>query len=131
MRLWGLLSRYWINPWIPWKPGRVGAIVLVARWQAVLSITNIFIRAIGCICPRVCPNLPWYSIYALLRLLPVNKSAAMSSFLYVDSVLKCVSTFLNFSVGDHSFSSFMMWSVLPTLKPRGDWKDHTFRYLRP
>ena len=42
----------------------------------------------------VCPNFPWYSIFALWKEFP---SADMIYFLYVESVLKGVSTFLFFS----------------------------------
>ena len=43
-------------------------------------------------------NFQWYSIYALRREYIVNVYTAKSYFLYVDSVLKFVSTFLNFPV---------------------------------
>ena len=90
----------------------------------------LIIRAMCCILPRVCPNFPWYSIYDLWRAFIVNISSAISSFSYVESVLKGISTFLNFQFGNHSFTSYMMWSVWSTLKPRGDWKTRIFNYLR-
>ena len=82
------------------------------------------------ILPSVCPNFPWYSIYALWRECPVNGRAANNSFSYEDSFRKGISTFLNFPVGDHSFTSSIIWSVWSILKPRGDWQIRKFKYLR-
>ena len=65
----------------------------------------------------------------LLRSLHVNGSATISIFSYVESSLKDASKFLNIIVGNHSFTSSMVWSVWSTLKPRGDWKIWEFRYL--
>ena len=83
-----------------------------------------------CILPRVCPNFPWYYISDLWRACPVNGSTAINYFSYVESVLKCVSTFLNFPVGNHSFTSSMMWSVWSTMKPRVNWKIRKFNYIK-
>ena len=83
-----------------------------------------------CIFQIVCPKITWYYISALWRACTGNGSASINYFSYADSILKDVSTFLNFPVGNHSFTSSMMWSVWSTLKPRGDWQIRKFNYLR-
>ena len=79
--------------------------------------------------PKSCPNLPWYSMYALIRSFPVKWSATMIFLSYVESVQKGVANFLNFPVGNHSFTIPIMWSVWSILKPIGDWKIRKFWYL--
>ena len=54
----------------------------------------LLIREMCCILPIVCSNFPGYSISDLLRGFPINGSAAISSFLHVESILKGVSTLL-------------------------------------
>ena len=83
-----------------------------------------------CILSRVCPNFPWYYISDLWRACPVNGIAAINYFSYVESVLKCVSTFLKFPVGNHTFTSSMMWSVWSTMKPRVNWKIRKSNYIK-
>ena len=58
--------------------------------------------------PIVHPSLPLYSISDLQREVYVNGTEAMGYFSYVESVRKFVSNFLNFPVGNHSFTSSMM-----------------------
>ena len=90
----------------------------------------LIIRAMWCILPIVCTTFPLYSISFLWRAFTVNGSAAISYFSYVESVLKGVSTFINFIVGNHLFTSYMLYSVWSTLKPRGKWKFWKCSYLR-
>ena len=66
-----------------------------------VKMSIMIIRAMFCILPRVCPNVPLYSISSLQKAFPINGNAAMSSFSYVDSFLKVFPTFLNFPVGNH------------------------------
>ena len=75
-------------------------------------------------------KFPWYSIYNLWRTFLVKRIISMTYFSYVESVLKGVSTFMNFPFGNHSFTSSIIWSVWSTLKPRGDCKIHKFRQSR-
>ena len=82
-----------------------------------------------CILPRVCLNFPWYYISVLWKVFIVNGSASISYFSFIESVLKCLSNVLIIPVGNNSFTSSMIWSVLSILKPRGDWKIQKYRYL--
>ena len=97
--LW--ISRYWTQRLIPWKPGRVGATVWVARRKVEWQISIILIREMCCILPSVCTNFQWYSISALWRACPVNGSAAINTYSYAESFLKGVSNFIRFKVGNH------------------------------
>ena len=90
----------------------------------------ILIREMCCIFTFLYPHFPWYYISALWRAFTVNRGSAISSFSYVESFLKGVSTFIDFTVGNHSFTSYMVLSVLSTLKPIGDWKILRLKYLR-
>ena len=82
-----------------------------------------------CILPIVCPNFLLYSVSTLWSTFPDNWSAYISYFSYAESVLKGVLKLLNFPVRNHSFTSYMMWSVWSRLKPRGDWWVRKFRSL--
>ena len=124
------LAIYWRQRLIPCKPGRVGAIIWVDIQQVAQQRSIILIREICCILSCVCPNFPWYSISDLWRECTVNRSAAINYFSYEESVLQCVSIFLNFPVGNHSFNIFVMWSVWSIMKLIGDWQIRKFKYLR-
>ena len=102
--------------------------ILVPRRQAVYWISNIFIIAMHYIHTILCLNLLWYSISELQILFPVQGSAFMSSFSFVESVQNYVSKFINFPFRDHSFSSSIMWSVLTIFKARGDQQVLRFSY---
>ena len=66
----------------------------------------------------------------LLREFNTEGSASMSSLSYVKYIRNGVSTFINFPVGDHSFTSYMMLSVWSILEPRGYLQAPNFSYLR-
>ena len=89
---------------ILWKPGIVGAAVWVPISQSVYQISILLIMKMCYIRPRLCPNLTSYSIYPLRRAFPVKGTSNMSLFSYVKSVQNFASTFLNFPVGDNSFT---------------------------
>ena len=108
MGLWGWLDIYCIHHLRPWNTGRVGAIVWVLRRNYARKISTLIIIEMCCIHPRVCKDLPWYSISKLLREITLKGSEHMSSFSCVESVQKGVSKFLNFTVGNHLFTRSMM-----------------------
>ena len=103
---------------------------LVYQTTRCVKISIILIREMYYIRTRARPNLLWYYISDVWRALPVNGSSFIRFFSYIESVIKCVSIFINFPGDNHSFTSFMIWPLLSKLKPRGVWKIFTFRYLR-
>ena len=66
----------------------------------------------------------------IMKVIPVQGSAAMSYFSHMESVPKGVSTFLNIWAATDAFTTFIMWSFWSILKPIGDWKIRKYGYLR-
>ena len=98
MVLWGWIDRYWIQRLIPLETSKSRWYSLGCQTTGYIKMSIVIIREICYILPRVCQNFPWYSISTLWRAFPVNGSAAISYFSYVESLLKGVSTFINFTV---------------------------------
>ena len=121
MGLCGWLFRYLTQRLIPWKQGILGVKVWAARTFFVKIADSNHKRNMLYPYNSMSKKL-LYSMSELRRSFSVNRSVDTNSFLYVESILKYVSTFLNFPGGNDSFTSSMMCSVWSTLETGIAWK---------